>query len=617
MPQAVQSSEDRSPAAARPTNVRLLVVIIAAATSVLLYLDRFCVSFAADYIKEDLHLTQEQVGYFLSAFFFSYALAQVPAGWLSDRYGARIMLAIYILVWSVFTAMIGAVHSFALLLLTRLACGLGQAGAYPTCASVLSKWVPFRKRGAASAWISLGGRFGGAIAPLLTAFLIVQFVPSDTPVEFRAEDIKNGPRLCAKIFPGDETDDDVLSGVHTDAVGRHVWLLLNNESRQVVRHGAELYRQSVAEERASDEKMIAPQFTEVDGARLLAAMNGLLSSPGLYQEEAFKSANLARETLSTLSRGDDERPLSGMQLRRFNRLLLEAGFPNEVSKLYVRGWRPVMYVYGFAGIIVAAAVWIVYRNRPEVHPWCNAAECELIAAERPANAPSPHGKAGMIPIGRLLKSRSMWLSCLAQLGTNIGWVFLVTWFPRYLISQHNVPILQRGLMAMTPLMVGIAGMYCGGWLTDNLTRRLGVRWGRRLPMSVTRFSAASGYGLCLWFSTFGAESAMNSPWMYVAAFSLVAFSTDMGVPASWAFNQDVGGRYVGSILGWGNMWGNLGASFSPPIYNYFLGETPGPNQWNAMFVCCLAAFVFSGICGLGIDASTPIAPPDEVSVEEG
>jgi ACS family glucarate transporter-like MFS transporter len=160
--------------------------MIAAAMSVLLYLDRFCVSFAADFIKEDLQLTQTQVGYYLSSFFFAYALAQVPAGWLSDRYGARIMLAIYIVAWSIFTAMIGAVHSFMLLLFTRMACGLAQAGAYPTSASLLSKWVPFRKRGTASAWISLGGRLGGAIAPLLTAYLIVLFVPVDTPVEFRA-----------------------------------------------------------------------------------------------------------------------------------------------------------------------------------------------------------------------------------------------------------------------------------------------------------------------------------------------------------------------------------------------------------------------------------------------
>jgi MFS family permease len=74
----------------------------------------------------------------------------------------------------------------------------------------------------------------------------------------------------------------------------------------------------------------------------------------------------------------------------------------------------------------------------------------------------------------------------------------------------------------------------------------------------------------------------------------------------------VGGRYVGSILGWGNMWGNLGAGISPPlIYNYFLGENPTVSDWNAMFLICALAFVMAGLCGLGIDASRPIAPSDE------
>ncbi len=144
-----------------PSRVRWLVVFAAMSMAVLLYLDRFCVSLAADYIREDLRLTQKQIGWFMGAFFYSYALAQVPAGWLSDRFGARIMLVIYILSWSVFTAMIGAVYSFLLLMAARLACGLGQAGAYPTSASIVSKWVPFSERGMANAVIAFGGRVGG------------------------------------------------------------------------------------------------------------------------------------------------------------------------------------------------------------------------------------------------------------------------------------------------------------------------------------------------------------------------------------------------------------------------------------------------------------------------
>ena len=89
--------------------------------AVLLYLDRFCVSIAEPFIRQDLGLTKQQMGNFLSAFFWTYALGQVPAGWMSDRYGARRMLTIYILTWSVFTALMGFAGGFVMLLITRAA----------------------------------------------------------------------------------------------------------------------------------------------------------------------------------------------------------------------------------------------------------------------------------------------------------------------------------------------------------------------------------------------------------------------------------------------------------------------------------------------------------------
>ena len=68
------------------SRVRYFVVFVSMLMAVLLYLDRFCVSFAADYIREDLDLSQNDVAWMFSIFFWSYALAQVPSGWLSDRY---------------------------------------------------------------------------------------------------------------------------------------------------------------------------------------------------------------------------------------------------------------------------------------------------------------------------------------------------------------------------------------------------------------------------------------------------------------------------------------------------------------------------------------------------
>ena len=94
----------------------------------------------------------------------------------------------------------------------------------------------------------------------------------------------------------------------------------------------------------------------------------------------------------------------------------------------------------------------------------------------------------------------------------------------------------------------------------------------------------------------------------VVAFSVVSFSTDVGSSALWAYMQDVGGRCVGSILGWGNMWGNLGAFVASRYLISLVGQA---QNWNVVFLTCAAAFLVSGIAALFVDATIPIVPHDE------
>ncbi|MBX3438817.1 MAG: MFS transporter, partial [Planctomycetaceae bacterium] len=193
----------------RPTCVRYLVVGAAALMSVLLYLDRFCISFAEIYIQEDLALTNTQVGWMLSAFFWTYALGQVPAGWLTDRFGSRIMLTTYVLAWSLFTGLTGAASVFAALLLLRLGFGFAQSGAYPTGSSIVSKWVPFHRRGTASGIISLGGRVGGFLALFASGYLIVWLTPSTTPSVLQPSDILNPTSLCIALGESTATETPI------------------------------------------------------------------------------------------------------------------------------------------------------------------------------------------------------------------------------------------------------------------------------------------------------------------------------------------------------------------------------------------------------------------------
>ena len=61
---------------------------------------------------------------------------------------------------------------------------------------------------------------------------------------------------------------------------------------------------------------------------------------------------------------------------------------------------------------------------------------------------------------------------------------------------------------------------------------------------------------------------------------VMAFLVDLGIPSIWAFAQDVGGRHVGAALGWGNMWGNLGAAASPVALQIIRDQAGCGNQKN-------------------------------------
>src|ERR1700740_1719807 len=95
-----------------PNVVLLLVCLMYALT----YIDRINVNTAGPVLQKDLHLSTSQLGWVFSAFGWAYVCLQVSGGWFSDRFGARLTLAVCGLVWSISTIMIGVVGSFAALI---------------------------------------------------------------------------------------------------------------------------------------------------------------------------------------------------------------------------------------------------------------------------------------------------------------------------------------------------------------------------------------------------------------------------------------------------------------------------------------------------------------------
>lgn len=485
---------------------RYLVVGVTALAALWLYIDRVCFSTLADPMKaellvplapkpsaddelsdseieaakkarrkahpemgEDVALTAEEIsaaqkkkwadkrmGLALGAFFFTYALFQIPMGTLADRFGARRVLALSIAAWSLVTMATGFVWGFAALLGIRLLLGITEAGAYPAAAGLIKNWARPEERGRFSSVVALGGRIGGAMAPWLTAMLATALV-----------------------------------GV------------------------------------AVVEWVISP----------------IPAPPG---PDGTPPAN----------------------------------------------WRGVFVVYGFCGLVVALLFWLFVRDRP--------ADAPSLVAYGPDPIPTAPARPPLTfrqRLALLARTRNMWLFGGVQFCVNIGWVFLITLLPTYLNEAFGVPLEQRGSMQSMVLIVGCCGMFFGGMLTDGLRTRLGPKLGRTVPLGITLGGCSIALLLIPTFS---------SVWVVLAALGVMAFLVDLHSPTIWSFAQDVGGKNVGAALGWGNMWGNLGAALSPVL----LTEIRLAAGWNAAFVVCGLAFAAATTCGVLLDATKPVDATD-------
>lgn len=151
---------------------RFVIIACTFLLSVLLYIDRVCISVAGSSIRQELVLTETQMGWVLAAFALGYALLQTPAGRWVDRLGPRRMLTGIVLLWSTLTALTGACWNYLSLLVIRFVFGAGEAGAFPGIARVTYNWIPMQERGIVTGLNFSGSRFGAAFALPGTAWLI-------------------------------------------------------------------------------------------------------------------------------------------------------------------------------------------------------------------------------------------------------------------------------------------------------------------------------------------------------------------------------------------------------------------------------------------------------------
>jgi MFS family permease len=254
------------------------------------------------------------------------------------------------------------------------------------------------------------------------------------------------------------------------------------------------------------------------------------------------------------------------------------------------GWRISFVVFGAVGLIWAAAWQAWYRDRPEDHPDMTAAELAWIRQD--LGAPPP---ASPVPWKALFRTRNLYAITVMYFAFGYGLYFYFTWLPTYLIQELGFSAMAGGAFAALPFVLAGAADVTGGWLTDRLSARFGLRAGR----SYLGFVAFSSCGLMLFASTMVGGAVAKA---VLLAMALAA--ADFGLSAAWAVCTDITPDHAGVMTGWMNTFGNLGGFVGPLVVGYAIDRW---QSWTIPFYIAAVIYVVGAVAWLAIDPTRPLA----------
>jgi len=171
----VRPDASASPPAHGPQHSMNRVLFLLTLSILINYVDRSNLSIAAPLLKDELGISNTQLGTLLSAFFWTYGLMQIPAGWLVDHFDVKWVFAAGFLIWSLATAATGLLHGFVALIAVRIILGIGESVAFPSYSNILGTHFPEARRGFPNALITAGLSLGPAVGILVGGMVVGRY----------------------------------------------------------------------------------------------------------------------------------------------------------------------------------------------------------------------------------------------------------------------------------------------------------------------------------------------------------------------------------------------------------------------------------------------------------
>jgi ACS family glucarate transporter-like MFS transporter len=252
------------------------------------------------------------------------------------------------------------------------------------------------------------------------------------------------------------------------------------------------------------------------------------------------------------------------------------------------GWRAVFYVFSVIGVMWAVFWYAWFRDYPHLKANVSKAELEEIGE----SGSSRHGAS----FAQIASSGNIWALMLMYHAFCYGSYWYIAWMPTYLVKAKGVQAFAT--YAALPFVLGAIANGLGGYASDLMVRKVGVKWGRRVV-------GIAGVGLAGIFMLLSLVIEYQPLALVILALGFAA--SDFMLPNCWATCLDVGKENAGTVTGAMNTAGQMGATISSVAFGYLTASY----GWNLPLIGIAGLFFVSALLWLAIDASKPLLPKPE------
>ena len=246
------------------------------------------------------------------------------------------------------------------------------------------------------------------------------------------------------------------------------------------------------------------------------------------------------------------------------------------------GWRAAFYLLGALGVIWAIVWWLYYRDSRETS-----------RASSPRNT-SSISSTSSLPWSSILGNRQFWLICGMYFFYAFGSWFFFSWFPTFMELGRGFDKTELTYAVAVPFIMSMMGNIAGGHLTDRLTKRYGIKIGRKALGSTSLAVSA----VCMFLAAFIPGK------MAVFVFLSLCFGIfDLMLPSAWALCIDLGKRHAGTLSGAMNTAGNIGGFCCGILFGELVQQS---GNYNLPLYMIAVMLIISAVLFFFINPEKPI-----------